>query len=262
MLLTGAGISTDSGIPDYRDENGQWKHAKPVQYQDFISSHSARKRYWARSMLGWPRMRKARPNSAHQAVTALQAAGLARNVITQNVDGLHQQAGTRSVTDLHGNLDRVICLNCDWTGSRADFQQQLQSQNPGFSETVKVLASAPDGDAQLDTADTQDFQIPACEECAGTIKPDVVFFGETVPADRVALCYAAADAANALLVVGSSLIVFSGFRFARHMHKADKPVALLNRGHNRASELAALKIDADCGATLVQSCQHLGIRLD
>lgn len=261
LLLTGAGISTKSGIPDYRDEAGEWKHSRPIQYKDFISGGAARKRYWARSMLGWPRMRFARPNDAHLAITALQTAGAISNVITQNVDGLHQRAGTVDVTDLHGNLDDVICLGCGRRAARAEFQQRLRELNPVFAGSAQVLASAPDGDAEIETANIDEFKVPECIECRGIVKPDVVFFGEAVPADRVAACYAASDRSTATLVAGSSLVVFSGFRFARHAHQAGKPVALLNRGHNRAAALASLKIDADCGSTLVACCTHLGIQV-
>lgn len=250
VVLSGAGISTASGIPDYRDENGDWKHARPVQFQDFIAKPNVRQRYWSRSLVGWPLMSQAQPNAAHDAIQQLQNRGFVSTVITQNVDGLHQQCGTRNVIDLHGRLDDVRCLDCQRVVRRADWQQRIAQLNPGFADTVETQQIKPDGDAEIDDSDLAQFQVPECPQCGGIVKPEVVFFGEAVPADRVQQCYGAVDSAELLLVVGSSLIVYSGFRFARRAHANNIPVVLINKGFNRAADLARLNIDADCGTAL------------
>ncbi len=247
FVLTGAGCSTDSGIPDYRDDGGDWKRRQPIRYAEFTRSEGARKRYWARSMIGWPRMAAAQPNAAHHALAALEADGLLDLLVTQNVDGLHQAAGSRRVLDLPGRIADVICLDCRARSSRDALQARLLAANPSW--THLEAGTAPDGDADLE-ADTRDFAVPACEACGGMLKPDVVFFGESVPADRVEAAYAAVAASDALLVVGSSLMVFSGLRFVRAAVKAGVPVAILNRGRTRADDVASLKIEASCGDAL------------
>ena len=247
-VLTGAGISTTSGIPDYRDEAGNWKHAKPMQFAEFRGTLSGRQRYWARSFAGWQRMSGAAPNAAHRAITSLEAAGRITRTITQNVDGLHSRAGSRNVIDLHGRLDRVVCIDCGWGQARREWQAELERRNPAWDRAVRAVR--PDGDAVLVDDDSSGFRVPDCPDCGGIVKPDVVFFGENVPAERVRQSLAAIDAAEALLVIGSSLMVYSGLRFPRYAGQTGKPVAILNRGRTRADELASLRLTADCVTTL------------
>jgi NAD-dependent SIR2 family protein deacetylase len=244
LVLTGAGCSTASGIPDYRDADGEWKRGRPIMLQDFLANEHSRKRYWARGLIGWRRMRAARPNDAHLALAALEAQGRVAQLVTQNVDGLHQAAGSRSVVDLHGRVDVVRCLTCERRVSREQVQAALVERNPGFAELDAV--DAPDGDAALDGVDFAAFEVPACDACGGLLKPDVVFFGERVPADRVQRAFAAVEAADAMLVVGSSLMVYSGYRFARAMADAGKPIAAVNVGLTRADDLLALKVTDRC----------------
>ncbi len=253
-VLTGAGISTTSGIPDYRDENGDWKHAKPMQFAEFKGTLAGRQRYWARSFTGWRRMSGAAPNAAHRALTALEAAGRLTRTITQNVDGLHSRAGSRRVIDLHGRLDRVVCIDCGWGQTRPEWQAELERRNPAWDPAVREFR--PDGDAVLVDEDESRFRVPDCPACGGIVKPDVVFFGENVPPERVRLSLAAIEAADALLVIGSSLMVYSGLRFPRYAERLGKPVAILNRGRTRADELASLRLDADCVATLEGALEH------
>ena len=248
LVLTGAGCSTDSGIPDYRDEDGEWKRARPVTYQDFTAKLSTRQRYWARSLVGFRRMRGVRPNDAHLALAALEARGRLTQLVTQNVDGLHQAAGSREVVDLHGRLDLVCCLACRQRFPRDEVQRALESRNPAFADMDAL--SAPDGDADLEHHAFDTFEVPACPSCDGMLKPDVVFFGESVPAERVQRVHDAIDASSAMLVVGSSLMVYSGFRFVRAMAEAGKPVAAVNLGKTRADDLLSLKVLAPCGVTL------------
>lgn len=255
VVLSGAGVSTGSGIPDYRDRNGNWKHAQPIQYGDFLRSSGSRKRYWQRSYLGWRRFSAAQPNTAHHALAALEATGKVDTLITQNVDGLHRRAGSRSVIDLHGDLSQIRCVSCDKAQSRADYQQRLAVANPTWE--TEVFRYRPDGDAEVAELNQTDFIVPACTECDGVVKPDVVMFGESVPKTRVAEAMAAVDRAEALLVVGSSLTVFSGFRFARAAKAQQKPIAILNLGRTRADELATLKIDADCSPVLASALEVL-----
>jgi len=247
-VLGGAGVSTGSGIPDYRDRNGDWKPASPIQYNDFVNNANSRKRYWARSFVGWQRFSKARPNAAHHALAALEESGKVDVLITQNVDRLHHAAGSRRVIELHGDLSKVRCVNCDRTQARAGFQQYLRDANPGWH--TEVTRYTPDGDAELAADSHHDFSVPNCIECDGIVKPDVVMFGESVSKDRVYDARAVIDRADALLVVGSSLMVFSGFRFARQAAEQDKPIAIVNQGRTRADDLASLKIDADCQSML------------
>jgi NAD-dependent SIR2 family protein deacetylase len=250
-VLSGAGVSTGSGIPDYRDRNGDWKHAQPIQFGEFVESRDARRRYWARSYVGWQRFGAARPNSAHRALAGLESAGKVDTLITQNVDRLHSRAGSRRVIDLHGDLSRVRCLGCNRLRSRSGFQQQLKTANPDWH--AEVFRYKPDGDAELAVSCYVDFRVPACEVCEGIVKPDVVMFGESVPKARVEAAMAAVDRADALLVVGSSLMVFSGFRFVRHASAQQKPIAIVNHGKTRADDLATLKIEAECGETLASA---------
>lgn len=248
FVLTGAGCSTGSGIPDYRDEQGAWKRTPPVTYQAFVGDGITRRRYWARSLVGWPRIAQAQPNAAHRALAALEAQGRCSQLLTQNVDGLHQAAGSRAVIDLHGRLDAVVCLGCGASSSRADVQRRLAEANPAWAGLA--AGAAPDGDADLEDRDFATFQVPACDACGGMLKPDVVFFGENVPRDRVLRAREALASADAMLVAGSSLMVWSGFRFARFAHEAGLPLAILNRGRTRADDLAGLKLDAEIGSTL------------
>jgi NAD-dependent SIR2 family protein deacetylase len=244
FILTGAGCSTQSGIPDYRDGDGQWKRKQPVQYQDFVRSKNARQRYWARSMLGWPIMAQARPNPTHYALAQLESAGLIYQLVTQNVDGLHQKAGSQRVIDLHGRLDTVECLSCHTRLSRETFQQALQTGNPDLQGMT--ADKAPDGDADLENIDFHEFQIPACATCGGVLKPSVVFFGESVPRWRVDRAYAHLEDADALLIIGSSLMVFSGYRFCRTARQQNKPIAAINLGRTRADHELTLKMAGRC----------------
>ncbi|MEL7536130.1 MAG: NAD-dependent protein deacetylase [Pseudomonadota bacterium] len=246
FVLSGAGISTASGIPDYRDRDGAWKGARPVEYRDFVGKPYVRQRYWSRSMLGWPRMAYSQPNVCHRSVAWLQQAGYVERIVTQNVDSLHQRAGATDVIDLHGRLDSATCLNCGTTYARDDWQGRIEALNPNFAATVQSVREAPDGDAVLEGVDYASFVVPDCDQCGGIVKPDVVFFGENVPRPRVAAAMDALAASDALLVLGSSLIVFSGFRFAREADRLGRPIALLNLGFNRADDLATLKLDAPC----------------
>jgi NAD-dependent SIR2 family protein deacetylase len=248
FVLTGAGVSTASGIPDYRDTDGAWKRAPPVTYQALVGDAATYRRYWARSFVGWPMFSQAEPNAAHRALAAWPYAERITALVTQNVDGLHQRAGSRSVIDLHGRLDRVSCLACGTALERHDLQQAMLRSNPDWRAGDAV--TAPDGDADIEAAAVARFAPPHCAVCDGMLKPDVVFYGENVPRARYAQALDALHAADALLVVGSSLMVYSGFRFARMAHERGMPVAILNRGTTRADALATLKLDADCGAAL------------
>jgi len=246
FVLTGAGCSTDSGIPDYRDASGAWKRSQPVTWQAFLREPATRSRYWARSFVGWPRVARAQPNRTHRALAALEARGTLSLLVTQNVDGLHQRAGSREVVDLHGRIDNVRCLGCGVHVPRERVQAELAARNPGWA--LRTAGTAPDGDA--DVEDTDGFVPPECEACGGMLKPDVVFFGENVPRIRVDAAQAALERSDALLVIGSSLMVYSGYRFARMAREAGLPLAILTRGVTRADSLATLKLDADCGEAL------------
>jgi NAD-dependent SIR2 family protein deacetylase len=248
FVLTGAGCSTDSGIPDYRDANGGWKRAQPVTYQAFVGELSTRQRYWARSLIGWRRFGRAQPNAAHQALTRLEQQGKLTLLLTQNVDRLHQAAGSENVVDLHGRLDQVRCLVCEQRISRVDFQAELLRLNPAWADLD--AADAPDGDADLEGQDFSRFQVPPCPHCEGMLKPDVVFFGENVPRQRVDAGMQALHDADAMLVVGSSLMVYSGYRFAYAAARAGKPIAAVNIGHTRADPLLTLKVEQSCAQAL------------
>ena len=263
LVLTGAGCSVASGIPEYRDHDGAWKSRPPVRYADFVASPAVRRRYWARSVFGWERVAGAEPGSVHRALARLEQAGHARAVVTQNVDALHQRAGSRRVIDLHGRLDEVECLDCGARIRRADMQALLLAWNGPFLAALgaapgATAAARPDGDVQLE-ADFSDFRVPDCPWCGGVLKPAVVFFGENVPRARVDATLCALAAADALLVVGSSLMVFSGFRFCLAAREVGKPVAAVNLGRTRADELLSLKVASDCGPALEQVVDALGL---
>ena len=247
FALTGAGCSTASGIPDYRDDQGGWKRRPPVMIQAFRTQEAVYRRYWARAYAGWPRFTGAAPNDAHRAFATWEAAGTLVQIVTQNVDRLHQRAGSRGVIDLHGRLDVVVCLGCGDRTGRADVQAIMAEANASW----RVQAStAPDGDADIDAASVESFAAPRCRGCGGLLKPDVVFFGENVPPERYARACEALAGADALLVAGSSLMVYSGFRFVRLAHEAGLPIAIVNRGRTRGDDVARLKIEEDVGTTL------------
>jgi NAD-dependent SIR2 family protein deacetylase len=248
VVLSGAGLSTESGIPDYRGPSGTTRRATPMTFQTFAGSLAARRRYWARSHLGWRVIAGAEPNDGHRAVTRLSRAGLLTGVITQNVDGLHTAAGTPEVVELHGNLDRVICLDCGRTTSRREHDARLRAVNRAWR--ARALAVNPDGDVELADEDLDGFRIVGCASCGGVLKPDVVFFGETVPAPRVTACFELVDRATSLLVLGSSLTVMSGYRFVLHAVQRGLPVAIVTCGPTRGDQKAALKLEAPLGQVL------------
>jgi NAD-dependent SIR2 family protein deacetylase len=245
LVLTGAGISTPSGIPDYRDSEGVRRGRQPMMYQEFLAKPEARRRYWARAMLGWPRVRQARPNVAHEALAMLQAHQRISGLITQNVDTLHDQAGSHDVIELHGSLHRVLCLDCEQRSERQQIQLLMQAQNPYLAGVDAV--QAPDGDTLLDAAFEARFQVPRCPHCDGErLKPDVVFFGENVAAVTAARAMQAVEQADGLLVVGSSLMAWSAFRLCRAIKEQGKPLLAINRGKTRADELLDLKLEEPC----------------
>jgi NAD-dependent SIR2 family protein deacetylase len=248
FVLTGAGISTGSGIPDYRGPDGVWKRRAPITFQQFTGDRAMRARYWARSYVGWPAVARARPNAAHHALARLEALGRVSLLVTQNVDGLHQQAGQLRIVDLHGRIDGVVCLRCGATLPRDDLQAALAAARPDWRDAAAAIA--PDGDADVAFVDDGRDPCPPCAGCGGLLKPDVVFFGENVPRERVTAAFDALANADAMLVVGSSLAVYSGYRFARQAAAMGIPLAILNRGVTRADMLATLKLDADCGPVL------------
>jgi NAD-dependent SIR2 family protein deacetylase len=248
VVLTGAGLSTDSGIPDYRGPGSPAR--TPMTYQEFVSGPDARQRYWARSHLGWGRMRTADPNEGHRALARLDP-GL---LITQNVDGLHERAGSRRLVALHGRIAEVVCLGCRATSSRVALHERLEALNPGYADRHRAAATRPDGDVDLE--DTAGFVVPGCTECGGILKPHVVFFGENVPPPRVERCYASVDelaaTGGALLVAGSSLTVMSGLRFVRRAARNGTPVVIVNRGATRGDELASYRLDTGCSEFLTR----------
>lgn len=254
-VLSGAGCSTASGIPDYRDAAGEWKHARPVQFADFIGSAAVRQRYWARSYVGWRRIAAAAPNSAHFALAELEQRGFVGTLITQNVDDLHRRAGSRNVVDLHGVLRIVRCLGCGAESDRADIQGEFERHNSGW--VGGEAAIAPDGDARLGDDNVANFVVPGCTRCGGILKPDVVFFGENVPKDRVQHCSESLHRSDALLVVGSSLMVYSGFRFVRQAQQSSKPIVIVNQGKTRADDLATHRFSTDCGSLLRRTADCL-----
>jgi NAD-dependent SIR2 family protein deacetylase len=262
LVLTGAGCSVASGIPEYRDHDGAWKSRPPVRYAEFLDSVAVRRRYWARSMVGWARVAAAAPSAAHHALARLEQKGRVRAIVTQNVDALHQRAGSRRVIDLHGRLGEVECLECGGRIDRADMQEILLAWNRDFAATLSTAARAtsaaarPDGDAQIE-ADFASFQVPDCPACGGVLKPAVVFFGENVPRARVEAALSALERSDALLVVGSSLMVFSGYRFCLAARERGKPVAAVNLGRTRADEMLSLKVASDCGPALAAAVDAL-----
>ncbi len=256
VVLSGAGLSTASGIPDYRGPTGLARRAQPMTYQTFLGAAAARQRYWARSHEGWRHIAGATPNTGHTAVAELQRRGLLAGLITQNVDGLHQAAGARDVVELHGNLARVRCLGCGRRTGRDELDRRLRAANPEWE--ARPTAINPDGDAVLAGEDVARFRVVDCAGCGGLLKPDVIFFGENVPPDRVAHCYDLTGRASALLVLGSSLTVMSGFRFVRHAAKHGIPVVIVNSGATRGDGLALLTIGAPLGQTLTGLLGRLG----
>ena len=245
IALTGAGISTDSGIPDYRGQGRVARH--PMTFDTFMGSPEAQIRYWARSYVGWSRIADAKPNGGHFALAAAERLGQVQHIITQNVDALHQAAGSKNVIDLHGRLDTVRCMKCGAPMTRVAMDQLLQELNPNIEKDANHEFT-PDGDAELEAA--ADFRIPSCPLCSGVLKPDVVFFGESVPQSRVEFAMSRLDAADALLVAGTSLTVNSGLRFARRAARAGKPIIIVNIGETKADELATAKIEANTSQVL------------
>jgi NAD-dependent SIR2 family protein deacetylase len=248
FVLTGAGCSTDSGIPDYRDANGSWKRSPPIGFQAFMSSAAVRQRYWARSLVGWRRFRQAEPNGAHEALAKLEQQGRLKALVTQNVDGLHQAAGSTQVIDLHGRLDRVRCMDCESLVSREDLQAELLRRNSAWSKLEGQ--PAPDGDTDLEGLPFGKFDVPSCSRCGGVLKPDVVFFGESVPRARVESATRQLEHADAVLVVGSSLMLYSGYRFVHAAAQSGKPIAAVNLGRTRADEFLTLKVTEPCAHAL------------
>jgi hypothetical protein len=259
-VLTGAGVSTDSGIPDYRGPDSP--PANPMTIKQFTASREYRQRYWARNHLGWRHMAQRQPNAGHRALAQLERDGVVTAVITQNVDLLHTKAGSRAVINLHGTYAQVVCLDCGYRMSRAALAEQLEAANPGFAERaagVGGLAVAPDADAVV--GDTESFHFLDCPSCAGMLKPDIVYFGESVAKEIVEQAYALVDASEALLVAGSSLTVFSGYRFVRHAAANGIPVAIVNQGPTRGDELATVKLDAGCSPILALLADELAASL-
>lgn len=257
VVVAGAGMSTDSGIPDYRGPSGTLKTQKPMTIGEFLRSDTQRRRYWARSAIGWPFVASRAPNDAHVALAALEDAGLVTTVITQNVDGLHQRAGSRNVIELHGALRDVVCLECGDRSGRAEVQRWIDERNVGWDPGG--LTVAPDGDVHLSSDLEGAFVVPTCPRCGGILKPDVVFFGEHVPSERVAAAYAAVDAARTILVLGSSLTVWSGFRFVERAARGGTLVAIVNRGATRADSLAQIRVDASLAPVMHELLHHLGV---
>ncbi|MCQ4212636.1 NAD-dependent protein deacetylase [Streptomyces longispororuber] len=262
VVLSGAGLSTESGIPDYRGEHGSLRRHTPMTYQEFLGGESARQRYWARSQLGRRAMGMARPNGGHRAVTALVRAGLVTGVITQNVDGLQQAAGAPDVVELHGSLDRVVCLDCGAESARAELDRRLRAANPEFEAVAERHRTAqvnPDGDVELPEEAVRGFHVVPCTVCGtGVLKPDVVFFGENVPPERVARCRALVDGADTLLVLGSSLTVMSGLRFVRRAADAGVPVLIVNQGPTRGDRWAAGRVELPLGEALATVVARTG----
>ncbi|MEU3704592.1 NAD-dependent protein deacetylase [Streptomyces anulatus] len=260
LVLSGAGISTESGIPDYRGEGGSLSRHTPMTYQDFTADASARRRYWARSHLGWRTFGRARPNAGHRAVAGFGRRGLLSGVITQNVDGLHQAAGSADVVDLHGRLDRVVCLSCGAFSPRPELALRLEEANEGFAPVAAAMN--PDGDADLTDEQVGDFRVVPCAVCGGVLKPDVVFFGEAVPPQRVEHCRELVRGARTLLVLGSSLTVMSGLRFVRQADRAGVPVVIVNRDPTRGDRHALTRIGLPLGDALTTAAGRLGVPVD
>ncbi|MEC8499377.1 MAG: NAD-dependent protein deacetylase [Pseudomonadota bacterium] len=248
FVLTGSGVSVDSGIPTYRNNDGKWMRSKPVEITDFLDSCEARKRFWLRNMLGWKFMSKAIPNNNHQYLSTLQKKGQLNCIVTQNVDGLHQKAGSSNVVDLHGRIDTVTCVTCDLKFSREYIQNLLIEKNPKFAEiTGKIL---PDGDAKIDNVNYQSFNILDCPSCGGILKPDTVFFGESVPKKIVDRTFKLLDTSPGVLVIGSSLTTYSGYKYCRYAKENKKRVLIINKGPTRADDIADMKVSEDCAVVL------------
>ena len=260
LILSGAGLSTESGIPDYRGPSGLARRAEPMTYQAFAGGSAARRRYWARSYLGWRHIARAVPNDGHRAVAELQRGGVLAGIITQNVDGLHQAAGAQQVIELHGGLDRVACLGCGQRTSRARLDRRLAAANPGWA--ARAAGLSPDGDAVIADEDAAGFRVVDCAGCGGLLKPDVVFFGENVPRSRVDQCHALVEQAAALVVLGSSLTVMSGYRFVRLAARLAIPVAIINLGPTRGDAEASLILNAPLGQTLAWLATRCGLATD
>ncbi|MFC5165427.1 NAD-dependent protein deacetylase [Nonomuraea angiospora] len=256
-VLSGAGLSTESGIPDYRGPTGRARRAEPMTYQRFTGSAQARQRYWARSHVGWRQIGQARPNAGHRAVAELERRGLLAGIVTQNVDGLHQAAGARRVIELHGGLDRVVCLSCRERTPRAELERRLRAANPDWEAAGARIN--PDGDAVLTDAQVAGFQVVDCAACGGMLKPDVVFFGENVPRPRVDECFALVAGASLLLVLGSSLTVRSGLRFVTKAASLGIPIAIVNQGETGGDADASLTLDAPLGPTLTELTVRLPV---
>ncbi|WP_415892710.1 NAD-dependent protein deacetylase [Neptuniibacter sp. PT8_73] len=255
VVLTGAGVSTDSGIPAYRDAKGNWQHSAPTQHKEYMESHYARQRYWARSLIGWPAIRDAEPSAAHTALSELETMGFIRLLITQNVDRLHQKSGSQAVIDLHGRSDGVSCMSCAQNYDRKDIHKHTEAINPHFE--IPEAPLRPDGDADLETHLFEDFSVPECQACGGILKPDVVYFGDNVPKERVFSALDALEDADGLLSVGSSLMVYSGYRFCKRAHEWGKPICSLTIGVTRADPLLDLKLDAPIAETLTEAVEIL-----
>lgn len=256
-VLSGAGLSTESGIPDYRGPTGRARRAEPMTYQRFVGSAAARQRYWARSHVGWRQMGQARPNAGHRAVAELERRGLVAGIVTQNVDGLHQAAGARRVIELHGGLDRVVCLSCRRRTPRAELERRLLAANPGWAASGLIN---PDGDAVLTDEQVEGFRVVDCAACGGLLKPDVIFFGENVPHRRVDECFAVVAGARLLLVLGSSLTVKSGLRFVTRAAELGIPIAIVNQGPTGGDAEACLTLDAPLGPALTDLTGLLTVR--
>lgn len=237
-VLTGAGLSTASGIPDYRGPGTLARARNPIQYREFTDSEAVRRRYWARSVVGWRRVDLAEPNAGHRALAALEAAGQVSGVITQNVDRLHHRAGSKAVVELHGALEEVVCMACGALSERRELQRALATLNPGAA--ARAAEVAPDGDAEVEAS--SDFQVPACP-CGGALKPHVVFFGENVPRDRVDRAFGMLRGAEGLLVAGTSLAVFSGYRFVREAAAIGLPIGVVNLGPSRGDVHANVRVE-------------------
>ena len=259
-MLTGAGCSTESGIPDYRGEGTERRARNPIQLRHFLADERGRQRYWARSMVGWPKFRLAEPNDAHRAVREMEVHGIVQGIITQNVDRLHAMAGSKTAVELHGALEEVVCLDCGALEHRDDLQMRLSELNPGFIDTVHELA--PDGDADLEESRggrraLENFRVASCRVCLGILKPNVVFFGEGVPRATLEAAFSRYERADALLVLGTSLAVFSGFRFVRRARQEKKPVFVVNIGPTRADEVAECKIVGLAGEAMPRLAERL-----
>lgn len=258
FVITGAGISNASGIPTYRDEIGTWKGNTPIQHGEFLADEATRKRYWARSFRGWPTVSKAQPNSAHRALAVLEDRGYISTLVTQNIDRLHQKAGHREVVDLHGRLDEVVCMDCATTTSRSEVQDRLERLNPHFDELERqALVLAPDGDADVSQELVAQVVVPDCPNCSGMLKPNVVFYGGSVRKEKVNYLYERLQQASAVLVVGSSLMVYSSFRFCKFAREQKIPIACVNKGLTRADAMYQLKVDAECGPALLSVADSL-----